>query len=423
MRRKAPWIAILSEFELAVAENVARFLAMLDNEFKTYGVGNGLPFNIRDAVQKAPRHRFVHRFFARESGQVEDFDAEPLRQLARIYSDQPQTHVNGLGEALPSSNSQPSYVLWLVHMLALQSGHRVLEIGSGSGWLAAIMARLVGHAGHVTGVEIIADLAERSRKDLQELDFENVTIIAGDGTRACGEGASYDRAIITAATWDLPPALFDCIVEGGRILIPIAQRGGGGCCHVTLLRRVHDRFVAERIVPGAFVPLVGPRQTPLGEQFALEDTPFWPDVRDAPTFRCPLWLAEVAEAAMAFRTYLGQTDPNFVVFDKGLSGMAHLTAPFGLVDTTARSLSLCQSGELICYGTVHAARRLASAYARWTELGLPGPNAFELEIVQIHKAPEAREGTWVEQRGDSALVWRLKPGGESWRALLDNPNP
>ena len=114
-----------------VAPHMARFLAMLDSAFRRYGAPEGLPERFRDAVEATPRHRFVHRFRLRGGPEtrsadnvLRDNDADPTAALADIYSDAAMAHVDAAGERLPSTNSQPSYVLWLLHLLDLQPGQR-----------------------------------------------------------------------------------------------------------------------------------------------------------------------------------------------------------------------------------------------------------------------------------------------------------
>ncbi len=238
-----------------IALHMARFLDTLDAAFRGYGVPHGLPPLYRDAVIATPRHRFVHRFRIGD-GPLRDIDVDPAQNLPDIYSDAVMQHVDAKGDLLPSSNSQPSYVLFLLHLLGLEQGQAALEIGSGSGWLAAIMAYLVGPEGKVVGIELLPDLAAQSRTDSEALSFGNVTIITGDGTRGHPAGAPYDRAIITAATWDVPAALLDQVAGGGRVLVPVELRGGDGC-DVTVLQRQGAVLVAERSVPGWFVPLQG----------------------------------------------------------------------------------------------------------------------------------------------------------------------
>jgi protein-L-isoaspartate(D-aspartate) O-methyltransferase len=411
-----------------VASHMACFLDMLDVAFRRQGVRGGLPSRFRDAVTATPRHRFVHRFRISD-GPLRDSDARPVQDLPDIYSDAVMRHVDTAGKLLLSSNSQPSYVLWLLHLLDLQPGQRVLEIGSGSGWLAAVMAHLVGESGHVTGIEIITELAEQSRADLAAVGVENVTMLAADGTLGHAPGAPFDRVMITAATWDLPTVLFEQVAEGGRALIPVELRGGG--CQVTVLRREGDRFVAERAVAGWFVPLRG-----LGQQRAelcqpLEKLPFWGEIGGAPNFRARLPLAVgpdgiAGSAVSAFRAYLGRTEPDFTTFGDSepreprpwLS--AEPAEPFGLVDEAARSVALWDRGELQGYGDAIAVRRLVQAYVNWATYGLPGLAGFGLEVVRTAAAPPGGDRLWVERRSGTALLWRLGPEMESWKGLLGN---
>jgi len=105
----------------------------------------------------------------------------------------------------------------------------VLEIGSGSGWFAAVMARLVGPKSQVTGIELIPDLATQSRANLAALGIGNVEVITGDGTRGHAAGAPCNSAVITAATWDVPAALLDQVAARGLGVVPVELRGGNAC--------------------------------------------------------------------------------------------------------------------------------------------------------------------------------------------------
>lgn len=410
-----------------IEDHVTRFLGMLDTGFRRRG--EALPERFRQAVREAPRHRFVHRFRAERDGPVEEFDAGRQRHLAAIYSDRVLAHLGPDDSELGSTNSQPSYVLWLLHRLGLEPGHRVMEIGSGSGWLAAVMGRLVGD-GQVTGVEILGDLARRSRDDLAALGITNVAIVEGDGAAGHAEGAPYDRAMITAAVWDLPAALFDQVAEGGRLLLPIALAGGAGRdCHVAVLRRDGNGFRALEAVPGGFVRFTGPGQERGAERRRLDQLPFWPEIGATPSLRRALPLgardpARFGGAAYAFRLFLGQTEPGFAAFDGSGEDEGLSVSPFGLVDVTARSVAICRPGMMLGYGSPKAVRRLDAAYRRWTALGMPGPAAFELEVVRAAQAPRPGRGLWVEMRGASALVWRLAvdrpPGWNLRESCPDN---
>ncbi len=406
---------------------------MLDVSFRGYGLPDGLPPALRQAVASTPRHHFVHRFRIGD-GPLRDNDADPDPNLPDIYSDAVMRHVDTAGDLLPSSNSQPSYVLFLLHLLGLERGQTVLEIGSGSGWLAAVMARLVGPHGRVTGIELIANLAAQSRADLTAAGLSNVEIIAGDGTRGYAPGTPYDRAIITAATWDVPAALLDQVADGGRILIPIELRTGDGC-DVTVLRKQGAIFVAEQSVPGWFVPLRGDSQDSRAKAAIALPT-------SDPTARhcLPLGVSGFggpAVAARLFRAFLSRTEPGFVAVasstETGWSpGMPlpHISRagvpPFGIAAADG-SLAIWQAGEVVSYGGRSAANRLAQAYERWAALGLPAGGAFRLQIHRSNDAASVTGSACVDPRGETLLAWRLPSTVSNWRDLLkptqETPTP
>ena len=412
-----------------IASHLDRFLDMLDAAFRRYGSPNGLPDRFRKAVRATPRHLFVHRFrigggllrARADEGALRDNDADPAAEVADIYSDAVMTHVDASGEKLPSTNSQPSYVLWLLHMLDLQPGQRVLEIGSGSGWLAAVMARLVGESGRVTGIEIVPDLAAQSRADLAGLGIGNVSVLATDGAEGSAAGAPFDRVMITAACWSLPGILFDQVAEGGRVLVPVELRGGG--CQVTVLRREGDRFVAERAVPGWFVPLLGPGQDRPRLRFPLTALPFWDEIGGAPSRRAALPLAtgpdgSAGSAVVAFRAFLGRVTPGFAIFGEGEppDQKRWLPAePFGIVHEADRSVAFWSSGELLSYGGQGAVRSLAQAYATWASCGLPGVAGLCLQIVRAGAAPAGDGLAWREERGGTTLMWSEQPHARHWK--------
>jgi protein-L-isoaspartate(D-aspartate) O-methyltransferase len=291
----------------------------------------------------------------------------------------------------------------------------VLEIGSGSGWLVAIMAHLVGPGGHVTGIEIIPELAAQSQTDLAAAGVDNVTILVKDGTGGDSAGAPFDRVIITAATWDLPAVLFEQVIDGGYVMVPIELRGTGDC-QVTLLRRAGTHFVAECQVAGWFVPLVGAGQ----ERAGVHSLSFPAEAADV-RLKLPLGALpnrQAGSAAGAFKAFLGRTEPGFTVFDvDGTQDQKLSSTAFGLMDDKA--VAVCVAGELVGYGGRSAIRRLARAFAAWTEFGLPGMDAFGLEVWRNDAAPVGAGRKWVEKRDKTALVWSLGPDTDAWRSLLD----
>jgi len=119
--------------------------------------------------------------------------------------------------------SQPYVVAYMTEQLDVQREHRVLEVGAGSGYQAAILSQL---AGRVYTVERYRTLAERARATLARLSYDNVTVIVGDGFKGIPEHAPYDRIIVTAAAEAVPEALTAQLAEGGIMVLPLGPHGG-----------------------------------------------------------------------------------------------------------------------------------------------------------------------------------------------------
>jgi protein-L-isoaspartate(D-aspartate) O-methyltransferase len=189
--------------------------------------------NIRDtrvlaAMRAVPRHRFV-----------------PAYQVNAAYRDSPLPI--GQGQTI----SQPYIVALMSEMLELKGDERVLEIGTGSGYQAAILGQL---AAEVISVERFASLAEEARERLAELAYDNVRVEVGDGSLGWPEEAPYDAIIVTAASPKVPPPLEEQLAEGGRLVVPAGQRWTQSLVRV---RREGGRLRREKTIGVAFVPLIG----------------------------------------------------------------------------------------------------------------------------------------------------------------------
>ena len=146
--------------------------------------------------------------------------------------------------------SQPFVVAWMTQVLAAGSNHRVLEIGTGSGYQAAVLARLVKH---VYTIEIVPDLAKSALERLRELGYENVTVREGDGYRGWPEHAPFDRIILTAAPPSIPQALIDQLVPGGRMVAPVGDSFGQ---ELVVVEKAKDGSVRKKSIGSVmFVPM------------------------------------------------------------------------------------------------------------------------------------------------------------------------
>jgi protein-L-isoaspartate(D-aspartate) O-methyltransferase len=146
--------------------------------------------------------------------------------------------------------SQPYIVALMTDLLRPEKGQRILEIGTGSGYQAAILAQLTAH---VYTIEIVPDLAESARRTLERLGYANVTVRQGDGYRGWPEAAPFDRIIVTAAPPEIPKALLDQLAPGGRLVAPV---GAGWGQDLILLEKHPDGSVHRTaIAPVIFVPM------------------------------------------------------------------------------------------------------------------------------------------------------------------------
>lgn len=187
-----------------------------------------------EAMRAVPRHSFV-----------------PTSELGEAYGDYPLPI--GYGQTI----SQPSLVGMMTEMLQLEEGDRVLEIGTGSGYQAAILRRLTSE---VYSVEIIPELAGTARAVLDQLGYSDIHLSLHDGYYGWEAYAPYDAIIVTAAPDHLPPYLVAQLnPEGGRMVIPIGPVGD--VQSIWLIVRQGDEFSMERVMDVRFVPLVTGAQT------------------------------------------------------------------------------------------------------------------------------------------------------------------
>lgn len=167
--------------------------------------------HIETAFRAVPRHRFL-----------------PEVALDEVYTN--QAIITKRENGIPSSSSsQPSLMATMLENLDLKPGHRVLEIGTGTGYNAALMANIVGNQGKVVTVEIDEDIVAYAHKHLLEFGYDQVQLICGDGGLGYPQSAPYDRVILTVGAWDITPAWLEQLKPTGRLIVPLWFKGEQLC--------------------------------------------------------------------------------------------------------------------------------------------------------------------------------------------------
>lgn len=186
--------------------------------------------DIERAFCRVPRHALVAGFWYHDGGgQWVWADHDPARpdgaQVAVVYSDRALVtgfHDNGMPA---SSTSRPSLVAAMLARLDLAVGMRVLEIGAGTGYHAALLAELVGEAGEVVAVDVDADVVACTRRRLSQAGYDQVRLMCGDGVHGAEEHAPFDRVVATVGCQDLPPSWAGQLAPGGFLLVPLEHAG------------------------------------------------------------------------------------------------------------------------------------------------------------------------------------------------------
>ena len=221
-------LAVLSPGQPTDAELTARRGEMVAQQIVARGVTDR---RVLEAMRTVPRHRFV-----------------PSELMSLAYSDRP------LPIGHDQTISQPYIVAAMTEALGIEPHHTVLEIGTGSGYQAAVLTRL---ARRVYTIEIVPELARRAADALKVVGYSNVEVRAGDGYGGWPDHAPFDRIMVTAAPQEIPKPLLDQMAERGRMVVPVG--GQGDVQWLTIVDKTSNGLVQRRTMAVAFVPFTRSR--------------------------------------------------------------------------------------------------------------------------------------------------------------------
>ena len=220
-------VALAGIFSAARADDSDKFrkkrLQMVDSQIRNRGIND---LETLRAMSTVPRHLFVPEYLRRQA-----------------YADGPLPI--GHGQTI----SQPYIVAYMTEILHIKPKHRVLEIGTGSGYQAAVLAELTDQ---VYTMEIISELADTAGRRLKKTGYSSVNVRQGDGYRGWPEAAPFDAIMVTAAAEFIPPPLLKQLKEGGRMIIPVGSPFY--VQHLMLVEKHQDKITTHSMMPVRFVP-------------------------------------------------------------------------------------------------------------------------------------------------------------------------
>jgi len=357
---------------------------------------------VERAFRKVERHRLLEGFYVwpedapRELTQAR-FIEMPLRSgerdprvLQRIYSDEALvTRLDEEGRP-SSSTSQPSLVALMLEELALEPGMRVLEIGTGTGYNAALMAEIVEDPKLITTIDIQEDVVRQTRRLLERAGYGEIRVLCRDGAQGAPEGAPYERVIATVGCPDLSWRWVEQLSTEGRMLIPL-QHGGPHCHPLVKLYKLSNEHVRGRVVGwSGFMPIQG----------ELQAEPIWSpidwhwDAKDRePERSYPPFPECEGPAWWDFHYFLALCDRRAYM---GASG-------FGLFDPESQAIVAVTAEGIKLWGDEALYEDLRRIYKRWEELDRPRLTDWQVELVpkgisQGSLGSGEEDGVWAIER-------------------------
>ena len=374
--------------------------------------------SVLDAMRSVPRETFVPRFWAPvvEGGGEEVREWRPMESggaaetalllaydVDRALALKPPSSHAGAGQVL-STASAPRVVGCMLELLELSPGDRVLEIGTGSGYNAALLRHLVGEGGHVTSVEIDDEVAAEAAAHLACAGYTDVELVVGDGYQGMPGAAPFDRVVATAGCDDIAPAWLDQLGPGGSCLLPLRH----GAWH-PVTRAWPDGAGAQARVeaPAFFVPLQGRHSA---------DLP-WPGGRRWRHHSEPR-LAALPDAVTAA---LSRRHSGFGGADDGRWSLAYLlpleddraVSLLALADGTSLA-EVHQRGDTVLYSGSEGDQlkdRLVDVAELWLSLGCPNYGDYTSRLAPVPGRPPGRRGL---PRCGGGGAGPERPGGRSW---------
>ena len=358
---------------------------------------------LRQALFKVPRHLFIEQYYDGEGpdGIVHVESPTPTaEQLSAIYSNRGMM----IRKDPHSAASQPSLIFCMLNDLQLTHGLKVLEIGTGSGWNAGLIAYSVGDERLVHSIDLQADLVEKARKHLSAAGFNGVNLRAGDGGLGW-EAETFDRIIVTVGSPDIPPAWIESLTEGGILVMPLKTRGAGD--PILRLHKQGNTLTGSFTQWAGFMDLQGNFKSPTEDPLEpTSDSVVERLLQAEPTFTplpayvgsdCAFYLRLNGEPMETLWEYQGQRNTYSVLLDRELPA---LCVPRSVIDPKPEN-------RVDAYGDPQGVDRFIRGIEAWIELGSPKLTDYHIELIDPAVSDDTAPHCYIERRPNATLRFSL----------------
>lgn len=362
---------------------------------------------LKQTLFKVPRHRFIEQYYDDKAsdGIVQVESPTPTsNQLEKIYTDRGLM----IREHPHSAASQPSLIFGMLDDLKLVPGLKVLEIGTGSGWNAGLIACGVGDDSLVYSIDLQADLVEKARKHLNAVGLNRVNLRVGDGGLGWN-GETFDRIIVTVGSPDIPPAWVESLAEGGTLVMPLKTRSLGD--PILRLQKQDGKLTGKFTQWAGFMNLQGDFNSSAEDML---ESPLDPVVeallQEEPTSvplpvpcgtDCGFWLRLNGEPIQTLGEHNHQRVKVPVVLDKKAPALYFLQpgAPFKA------------EKHIDVYGKLHNQQlvdRLIQGVEEWDNLGRPRFQDYNIELIDPSVEDDAGPYNYIDKRPNATLRFSLE---------------
>lgn len=367
-----------------------KLLTTIQKKCKAHGIP--LSKKTTEAFGAFPRHLFVQQFRSWKDDYWQEICSENLsKHLEEIYEDQPLRIYKK--EPFHATISQPTIVFEMLELLEIKTGMNIFELGTGSGWNAALMAYLTGSKGKVTTSELIPSLSFQAIDTYKKLNINNIDVILNDGTEAYQKNAPYDRIIFTASDDELSKVFFDQ-TKSHAIIIFVYKTN----IHQDLLIvlcKTDNYFYSKHSFLCRFVSSVhlNSKQNPDLNEIN------WP--AKSPLYQGALKLSAYERTNFLF--FLSISEDNFETITCSNRDIKHTHTL-----TCEDSITFINEDYYETYENLKSKKVLLDALKRWREINKPQIIDYSLEIHPENSKSKALNNQWLIKKNKSQFLWKLE---------------